>query len=288
MPRRKQIIRWVARLYPRPWRDRYGEEFDALLDDAPAGASAAIDILLGAIRMQIRTWTTAVSLALLAVASLAVAAWRAGQQTTVSPGAHLVLRQDSSNLGAAAGFLLCLAAGIGILVSAVLRSAGNSRQARRVWRISAATFGGYVAAVIVVSLLTPRTIVSVGDGYCYDLWCIGVQQVHASPQGANLRYTAEVRLFSDANRVPTRRDKEFLYVLDEQGRRYPVMQEATAVPLDTTLGPGESVNTSVTFLAPANAGKLYLAGGSLVMPWVPFYLGSDIAPFHRRTLLRVS
>jgi len=44
----------------------------------------------------------------------------------------------------------------------------------------------------------------------------------------------------------------------------------------------------VTFLAPANAGKLYLAGGSLVMPWVPFYLGSDIAPVHRLTLLRVS
>jgi hypothetical protein len=41
----------------------------------------------------------------------------------------------------------------------------------------------------------------------------------------------------------------------------------------------------LTFLAPANARKLYLTGDQLAMPWVYIYLGSDAAPFHKRTLL---
>jgi hypothetical protein len=29
----KRLVRWIARLYPREWRARYGQEFDALLED---------------------------------------------------------------------------------------------------------------------------------------------------------------------------------------------------------------------------------------------------------------
>jgi LPS O-antigen subunit length determinant protein (WzzB/FepE family) len=28
----RQLIRWTARLYPAPWRERYGEELDALVE----------------------------------------------------------------------------------------------------------------------------------------------------------------------------------------------------------------------------------------------------------------
>ena len=31
----KWLLRAVARLYPRAWRDRYGEEFDILIDELP-------------------------------------------------------------------------------------------------------------------------------------------------------------------------------------------------------------------------------------------------------------
>ena len=30
----KRLIRFLARLYPTRWRERYGEEFDALLEDS--------------------------------------------------------------------------------------------------------------------------------------------------------------------------------------------------------------------------------------------------------------
>ena len=39
----------LLRLYPRAWRDRYGEEFLATIGQEPLGAQAAIDIVSGAI-----------------------------------------------------------------------------------------------------------------------------------------------------------------------------------------------------------------------------------------------
>ena len=39
----------LVRLYPAPWRDRYGEEFLALLEDRPPAALQVIDIVWGAL-----------------------------------------------------------------------------------------------------------------------------------------------------------------------------------------------------------------------------------------------
>jgi protein-S-isoprenylcysteine O-methyltransferase Ste14 len=39
----------LLRLYPRAWRDRYGEELAALLEDRPAGPFDVIDLVLGAL-----------------------------------------------------------------------------------------------------------------------------------------------------------------------------------------------------------------------------------------------
>jgi hypothetical protein len=39
----------LVRLYPRRWRDRYGEEFEALLEQQSATVGAAADIILGAV-----------------------------------------------------------------------------------------------------------------------------------------------------------------------------------------------------------------------------------------------
>ena len=98
---------------------------------------------------------------------------------------------------------------------------------------------------------------------------------------------AQVRLFSDANRVKTSAKQTSLYLLDEQGRHYPLIPAASAIPVDVTLGPGQSVFTSLAFVAAANTRKLYLTRDYPAMPWAQLYFGSDISLFHRRTLLRV-
>ena len=41
--------RWLTRLYPRLWRERYGDEFDALLDECLNSPLDVLDIFLGAL-----------------------------------------------------------------------------------------------------------------------------------------------------------------------------------------------------------------------------------------------
>ena len=42
-------VRWVLRLYPRAWRDRYEDEVQALLDQRGASALTLVDLLIGAL-----------------------------------------------------------------------------------------------------------------------------------------------------------------------------------------------------------------------------------------------
>lgn len=53
----KRLARFFARLYPAPWRARYGDEFDALLDDSKPGVREAFDISMGAITTQVTNWS---------------------------------------------------------------------------------------------------------------------------------------------------------------------------------------------------------------------------------------
>jgi LPS O-antigen subunit length determinant protein (WzzB/FepE family) len=64
----RQLIRWTARLYPAHWRERYGEELDALVEDIRPGWGDLFNVMLGALRMQMTTWN---SLKLVAAAALA-------------------------------------------------------------------------------------------------------------------------------------------------------------------------------------------------------------------------
>src|ERR1700733_2498385 len=281
----KLLIRFAARLYPRSWRERYGAEFDALLDDIGADPRIAWNVLTEAIGMQVQRSKTIGSAGLLGAAALCLTSWWVGQRPYTTPGTQLVFRQDS-NLGGMVAFLVFLVTIVGGLVSSILRQDGRIRAAKRVRWSSAGTIIVYLAAVLLVSLLTPRTIVSIGDSYCYDTWCIGVQSVTATPEGQNVLYTARVRIFSDADRVLASRPRDCLNARDDRGRRFPLIQDSSVIPADVTINPSESVETFLTFLAPEGVRKLYLTGDYAVMPWVPLYFGSDMCPFHRRTLLR--
>jgi hypothetical protein len=241
--------------------------------------------------VHLQRWKKIGSITLLAMSALMAASWWIGQRPYITPGSNQIFRMDS-NAGGVVGFFGALimlpAAIVGVLS---FMSCINVRSFRggaaRVGRVCMWIVMPYMATLIFVSMLTPRTIVSIGDGYCWDLWCLGVEHVNASPQGQNILYTAKVRLFSDANHVPTSRARNFLYAIDEQGQRFPVFQNWSALSLDVTVHPSESVTTSLSFLAPAKAKKLYLAGDEVAMPWVYLYFGSDLNPLHRRTLLRI-
>lgn len=67
-----RLTKYAAKLYPRWWRERYGEEFAALLEDVRPGPAGTLDILKGALTMQLNT-SSAKRLLLLATATGVVA-----------------------------------------------------------------------------------------------------------------------------------------------------------------------------------------------------------------------
>jgi hypothetical protein len=67
----KNLARYLIRLYPATWRERYGEEFEALLDDSASGWPVIFDLLKGAIRMQLSLPTLPKLALMLSLAGLA-------------------------------------------------------------------------------------------------------------------------------------------------------------------------------------------------------------------------
>lgn len=54
MSARTRIGAGLVALYPEPWRERYGEEMRALLEDDPPGARGLLSLLWGALRAHVR------------------------------------------------------------------------------------------------------------------------------------------------------------------------------------------------------------------------------------------
>jgi len=52
-----RLTKLAARLYPRWWRERYGEEFAALLEEARPGFRGTLDIAKSALAMQLTTYS---------------------------------------------------------------------------------------------------------------------------------------------------------------------------------------------------------------------------------------
>jgi hypothetical protein len=51
-----RLARWLLHIYPRPWRDRYGDEFLALVADTGLTWSGALDIAAAALVQRSRYW----------------------------------------------------------------------------------------------------------------------------------------------------------------------------------------------------------------------------------------
>src|ERR1700682_2311135 len=54
---RDRLIRFACRLYTAAWRRRYGIECETLIEDASRDWRDVLDVLLGALKMQLTTWS---------------------------------------------------------------------------------------------------------------------------------------------------------------------------------------------------------------------------------------
>lgn len=80
----RRWIAFVAKLYPRPWRERYGPEFDALMQDVEPDWRELANVLGGAVKMQMLSGRANLKLAGVlavvgAVAGLGASMWMPGR-----------------------------------------------------------------------------------------------------------------------------------------------------------------------------------------------------------------
>ena len=198
---------------------------------------------------------------------------------------------NSDGFGTLVFFLVVLTSGAILLTDLVFLALGLFRQARNIFRWWSVCTAGYVVMTIAVSLLTPQAIVNPGQSYCNDDWCISIRNVTRTQLGQDIAVKADARVFTHYANVKQSIKGASLYLVDEHNRRFPLIADPAVTPFDTELNPGQSLDTTLTFHAPADAQRLFLkidwGGDGLVRVLVKFVIGNDRSLLHRPTLLRV-
>src|SRR5580658_7010274 len=169
----------------------------------------------------------------------------------------MVIHSDSF-AGVMLPFVVALAVIVLVLTSAGMAAFGRFRRGAKALRALAGLVGVYMVVLMAVSLLTPQKIGGTGQAYCLDIWCIGIEKVSPMPARNQIAYKVDVRIFSDANTVKTSGKGFSLFLVDERGRRFPMVKDPSVIPFDLNLDPGQSVNTSLTFVTAADARELFL------------------------------
>ncbi len=59
----RRLLNLVVRLYPRAWRERYGDEMEALLEQLEPSLATGWDLVLGALKMRLRRQSVQITLA---------------------------------------------------------------------------------------------------------------------------------------------------------------------------------------------------------------------------------
>jgi hypothetical protein len=185
--------------------------------------------------------------------------------------------------------LLFLLAALGTVVSVVLAGAlaisGRRGPAGRVLRAVGICVLVYLGLGIVMALLKPQQVLAVGDPWCFDDWCLAVDRVTESPADT---YTFDLRLMSRARRVSQRAHGAWIYVIDQEGRRYAPASEPHEVPLDVLLEPGETRQTTRTFMMPVGVRPIGLVtghGGGYCGPMTLLIIGDAGCLFGKPTMI---
>jgi hypothetical protein len=181
-----------------------------------------------------------------------------------------------------------------LLIAIGLLAAAGIAAARRRWARALKTLGFlgifagvYLGIVIIVSLLSPRQALKMGERQCWDEWCMGVADVERKVIGSGLRYIVTVRISSRARQRPQRGRGAYVYVLDESGRRYDPVPDDHAIPFDALLQPGKAIDIVRVFELPADAREPVLAvshGGGFP-GWC--IIGDAASLFHKPIVVRL-
>jgi hypothetical protein len=168
---------------------------------------------------------------------------------------------------------------------------GHGRKAAALLARYAIGLAVYLAIVVIVSLVSPRRVLPVGQDRCFDDWCIGVADIRASPATSNGRgYTVTFRMRSRARGRPQRETGIAPYLLDAEGRRYDPVADTAAAPFDVTLSPGQSATATRRFEVPSGArdlGVVVAHEGSYGFPGLVI-IGDEASLLHKKAVVPIT
>jgi hypothetical protein len=147
---------------------------------------------------------------------------------------------------------------IALGAAAIFSLRGRNQAAVRIlwnWSICAAV---YVTISLLVGFAGQQRVLKVGEPWCFDDWCLTAEKVDRSTEGA---YSVALRISSTAKRITQRAKGAWIYLIDDQGRRYTPTSGADDVPLDVLLAPGQEVETSRAFQLPSRVQAVGLITG---------------------------
>ena len=159
----------------------------------------------------------------------------------------------------------------------------------------------YITGMLMVSFLTPQTVLSLRQEKCFDDMCFSVTSVDITanlkakqyvsmPQG--LFYIVTVQLRNAAIRAPAKPDNPLFTLVDQQGHTYApsllAQQSIGQAPTwNQQLQPGEIVPREIVFEVPnllQQPGLLIAEGGWPTM----LIIGDENSFFHKKTEVRLT
>jgi hypothetical protein len=184
--------------------------------------------------------------------------------------------------------LAALLASVVTLITVVVFSLhGEFRRASRIvfrWGICAVA---YAAILVATAMLPHDSALRTGAPYCDDDMCMSVESVGRTPEQAGISYRFAIRLFSRANHGPRSAKGASVYLTDARNRRFLPQHDASAIPFEVAVEPGKSVNTSLTFHVPSDAGALVFAARMDRIQYASFIIGNGDLLHQPRLKLRL-
>ena len=171
---------------------------------------------------------------------------------------------------------------LSLLAAAGLAVARRGQKSLRLLRGLGIGLLVYFAAIILVSLVSPRRTFDLGDAQCFDDFCIAA----TSAQRNGDSYTVGLRISSRARRVAQRERNLMVYLVDRANRRFDPIANPADTSLASLLEPGQAIDVTRTFPVPPSVRDvdLVITHGGFPIGW--FIIGYD-SWFRKPPLIRL-
>jgi hypothetical protein len=168
---------------------------------------------------------------------------------------------------------------------------GRRDQAARTGTRLAIAAGTYLVVSLSVSALRPERSIGLGERWCFDDWCVSVDQVTRRAAARDAIYTLDLQTYNEAKRPEAAR-YPWMFVRDEDGRQYLPQNDEWVGQVESRIPPHQSNRFSVEFRLPADTRLLSFvtghgSGSSCTVVPAVLVVGEGGCLFHKYDSIRL-